>query len=130
MNRYIARFSKLRPPHVQDAKSEVHIRSVEAEGLINSHPRHDQQGEKCRERVGAEPLAGTKLLGPAKELSNLLVGIDVRSLASIAIQEQAGRGNLGARVGGPEPNGEASNHTQTASPGGRLRRFRLSGPAE
>jgi len=124
------RFPKLRPPYLQDAKREVHIRTVETDGLIHPHPRHHQQSKKSRECVSAEPLAGPKTLSRAKQPTDFRITIDVRSLASVAILKKTSRGDFGARLTGPEPSRKVSHHPQTCTPGSRLGWSGMSSPAK
>jgi hypothetical protein len=87
MNWYIARFSELRPANVKDSDFEVYILSVETEGFVDSHTCGHQQTEQGCIGVGAESFGRGKLLCSAKELCNLLIAIDVRGLASVAMRK-------------------------------------------
>ena len=110
MNRNITRFPELRPPDVKDAEFEVDIRSVQTQGFVHPHSGRHQQAEKGRIGAGAESLGRGELLSLAKELLNLFVAIDVRGLAAVAMREKPYGWNLGARVDGALPKGEAPDH--------------------
>src|SRR5712691_6038355 len=103
MNRHITRFSKLRPPDVEDSEFEVDIWLVQTQDFVHSHSGRHQQAEKGRIRAGAKSLGRGELLSSAKELFNLFVAIDVRRLASITMREKSCRGNLGTRFDGAMP---------------------------
>src|SRR5438105_13245287 len=130
MKRHVPRFSKLRSPYVKDSQTEVDILSVQTEGFVHAHPSYRQQTKKSCKRTSAQSLGRWELLCLAKDLLDLSIGIDVRSLASITMRENAYRWNLSLRVRGAEPDGEASHHAQTPSPGGRLRLLGLCCPAK
>src|ERR1700732_111015 len=130
MKRHVPRFSKLRPPYVKDSQSEVDILSIQTEGFVHTHPSYRQQTKKSCKRTSAQSLGRWELLRLAKEPFDLSIGIDVRSLASITMRENAYRRNLSPRVSSAEPAGETSHHSQTPSPGGRLRLRGLCCPAE
>jgi len=130
MNRQVTLFSKLGPPDVENSEIKVHVVAVQTQGFAYPHSCHRQQSEKSRKRTGPEPLGRGKLLGPAKEPFDLLVAIDMRQLAAVAMREEAGGWNLGARFERAKPDGEASNHAQAPSPGGRVRLRWLCGPAK
>src|SRR5437588_147425 len=107
MNRNITRFSKLRPPDLKDSEFEVDIRSVQTQSFVHPHSCYQQEAEKGRIGARAEPLGGGELLRMAKKLFNVFVAINVRRLAPVRIREKSYRGNLGARIDGAMPNGEA-----------------------
>jgi hypothetical protein len=110
MNRHVTRFSKLRPPDVKNSAIEVDILSVQTQGFVDPHSRRHQQTKKSRIGASAESPGRRELSGPAKEPFDLLVAIDMRQLAPVAMREQSGGWNLGARFERAQPEGEASDH--------------------
>jgi hypothetical protein len=100
------------------------------EGFIDPHSRRHEQTEKGGIGTGTEPLRRGELLGSAEEPPDLLVAIDVRRLASVAMREKADGWNLRTRLAGTVPEGKAPDHTQSPSPGRGLSVYRLGGPAK
>jgi hypothetical protein len=99
-------------------------------GFVDPHSRRHEQTEKGCIGTGTESLRRGELLGSAEEPFDLLVAIDVRRLASVAMREKADGWNLGTRLAGTVPEGEASDHTQSPSPSRGLSVCRLCGPAK
>src|SRR6266566_7878218 len=85
MNRHITRFSKLRPPDVEDSALEINVHSVQAQSFVHPHSCRHQQAEKSRLGAGAKSVGRGELLSSAKELFNLFNAIDVRGLASVTM---------------------------------------------
>jgi len=110
MNRHITRFPELRALDVKDAELEVDIGPVQTQGFFHPHSGRYQQAEKSHIGAGAEPLGRGELLSSTKELGNLFVAIDVRGLAAVTVREKSEGGNLGARVDGAIPKGEAPDY--------------------
>ena len=75
---------------------------------VHPHSGRYQQAEKCRIGAGAKPVGRGELLTSAKDLINLLIAVDVRGIASVAMGEKSAGRNLGVRFGGAMPDGEAS----------------------
>jgi hypothetical protein len=115
---------------VKDPRIQVNIRPVQMKGFVDPHSRRHEQTEKGCIGTGTEPLMRGELLGSAEEPFDLLVAIDVRRLASVAMREKADRWNLRTRLAGTVPEGEAPDHTQSPSPGRGLSVYRLGGPAK
>jgi len=115
---------------VKDPRIQVNIRPVQMKGFVDPHSRRHEQTEKGCIGTGTESLRRGELLGSAEEPFDLLVAIDVRRLASVAMREKADGWNLSARLAGTVPEGEASDHAQSPSPGRRLSLCGLGGPAK
>ena len=109
---------------------EIDIASIQASDFIDAHSGCYQQTKESCKRAGTESLGRRQLLRSAEDSVDLLVGVDVRGLTSMMIRKKACRGDLSARFNGAIPDGEASNHTQTCGPAGRLSFGRLRGPAK
>jgi hypothetical protein len=115
---------------VKDSGIQVNIRPVQMEGFVDSHACRYEQTEQGCIGAGTEPLRRGELLGSAEEPCDLLIAIDVRRLASVAMREKADGWNLRTRLAGTVPEGEAPDHTQSPSPGRGLSVYRLGGPAK
>jgi hypothetical protein len=89
----------------------IHMDVPQVGGQLGEFPFDVEPGAiPVDQGAGAEPFERGELLSLAKEFLNLFVTIDVRGLAAVAMREKPYGGNLGARVDGALPKGEAPDH--------------------
>jgi len=106
MDRHVTRFSELRPPDVKDAKFDVDIRPVKAQGFAHPHCCCHQQADEGR--VGILKESGVVEFGEG--FFNLFAAIDVRWLTTVTMREKSWRGNFGEWIDGAMPDGKAPDY--------------------
>jgi hypothetical protein len=122
------RLPELAAPDREESLVQIDVVAIQGYRLADPQAGGCEQSEERGVCASPESGGGAEASGFGDEAPDLLVVVDIRWSALVAVGQEALGRDLGAWVGGAVPGGEATDVSQAAGARGRRRAGRLGPP--